>query len=93
MPKQLHIIVQGHVQGVYFRNFTRREAEKYGLTGWVRNLSNGEVEIKVQGDGGALEKLKQWCWIGSPHSKVSNVIVKDDSAEAEEVFSSFNIAH
>ena len=93
MRKQLHIIVQGKVQGVYFRNFTRREAEKYALTGWVRNLANGEVEILLQGDIEALEKIKQWCWQGSPHSKVNNVLIKDEIKEFSESFSSFQIRH
>jgi len=93
MAKQLHIIVQGRVQGVYFRVYTRQEAQKYGLTGWVRNLPNGDVEMKVQGDEKALDKMKQWCWHGSPHSKVNNVIIRDDSAPFDSTITSFEITH
>ena len=93
MSKQIHLIVQGKVQGVYFRAFTRREAEKYGITGWVRNLANGDVEIKAQGGEAELEKMKQWCWKGSPHAKVNNVIIQEDSASFDSSISSFQIWH
>ncbi|MFN3599677.1 MAG: acylphosphatase, partial [Aquificaceae bacterium] len=46
----LRVYVSGVVQGVGFRAFTKRVADSYGLSGWVRNLSNGRVEIFVQGD-------------------------------------------
>lgn len=93
MSRQLHILVQGRVQGVYFRAFTRREAEKYGLTGWVRNLPNGDVEMLLQGNDAALEKMQQWCWEGSPHSDVHQVIIQEDSKPFPESFNNFQIRH
>ncbi len=49
MNSDAHIIVKGFVQGVGYRNFVRKQAEKQNLTGWVRNLPDGTVEILIQG--------------------------------------------
>ena len=53
--KRILIIVKGLVQGVYFRYFTREAAAKIGVNGWVRNLSNGDVEIEAQGTEDKLD--------------------------------------
>jgi acylphosphatase len=55
--KALHIIVQGTVQGVGFRYYTRRLAGVLGLTGFVKNLDNGDVEIVAEGDKKSLQDL------------------------------------
>ena len=52
-----HAIVTGHVQGVGFRYFVHDNAISLGLKGWVRNLRNGDVEVLVEGERAALEKL------------------------------------
>ena len=71
--KRLHIIVEGRVQGVYFRSFTRDQAVKLDLTGWVRNRPDGSVEALVEGDKASVEKMEQWFYQGSPHSRVDMV--------------------
>ncbi len=53
--KRLHLIVSGVVQGVGFRWYTQRIATSLGLTGWVRNLQNGDVEIVVEGKSDIIE--------------------------------------
>ncbi|MDD3845728.1 MAG: acylphosphatase [Syntrophorhabdaceae bacterium] len=60
MKTRVHIIVRGVVQGVFFRYSTQREAQGLGLTGWVRNLPDGGVEIVCEGEEEAVEKLVQW---------------------------------
>ena len=67
----VHIIVHGQVQGVYFRASAQARASELGLTGWVRNLSNGTVEAHAEGDQGALDHFVEWCQKGPSSAKVS----------------------
>jgi len=69
----LRVIVYGRVQGVGFRYYTRREAKRLGLTGWVRNLSDGSVEAVINGDPGQIDIMKQWLNHG-PSSAVVDVL-------------------
>ena len=62
----LHAHVEGRVQGVFFRDCTRKEAQRLGLTGWVRNMPDGSVEALLQGDEDTLHKMKLWLKKGSP---------------------------
>ena len=71
--KRVHILVSGVVQGVFFRAYTRKVAAEYKLTGWVRNLSDGRVEIMAEGKEGMLQKLVEWSKNGSPNAKVQKV--------------------
>jgi acylphosphatase len=64
MKKRAHIVVRGIVQGVFFRYTTQREAQGLGLTGWVKNIPDGGVEIVCEGDKEAVEKLVQWSRSG-----------------------------
>jgi len=66
-------VVHGRVQGVFFRHFTAKEAERLGLTGWVRNLDDGSVEAEFQGEEGAVSLMVNWLHQGSPMSQVSRV--------------------
>jgi acylphosphatase len=56
--KRVHVIVEGRVQGVFFRAFTRDEAVRLGLSGWVRNRPNGSVEAVVEGEKSAVGKMR-----------------------------------
>lgn len=71
--KRIHALVHGRVQGVFFRDYTRREAIHLGLTGWVRNLANGSVETEFEGTLEQVEAMLDWLTIGSPQSRVSSV--------------------
>ncbi len=71
---QLHIIVRGRVQGVFFRRATMDEAQGLGLTGWVRNLPTGEeVEIVAEGPRRNLQMLWAWTHTGPPGARVHDV--------------------
>jgi acylphosphatase len=74
----IHCLVAGRVQGVYFRASTRREARRLGLTGWVRNLPDGRVEVMASGPKALLGELQRWLHQGPPAAVVSEVIT--DSA-------------
>ena len=76
--KRAHVIVEGRVQGVFFRAFTRDEADRLGLAGWVRNRPDGSVEALVEGEKSAVEKMLQWFHQGSPNSNVENVHVTEE---------------
>ena len=69
-------LVEGRVQGVSFRAYTEREARTLGLTGWVRNLPGGPVEVVARGPRHALQALERWLWQGSPLAKVRAVTTR-----------------
>lgn len=73
----LHLVVFGKVQGVWYRASAAEKANELGLSGWVRNLPGGEVEIKVDGAGDLLEQFVAWCQKGPPAAEVVNVEVEE----------------
>jgi acylphosphatase len=85
----VHAIVEGLVQGVAFREYTRRQAVSLGLNGWVRNLPNGAVEAIVQGPAEQVEAMRQWLQHGSPRAQVVRLHVEEIAQPGE--FSSFEI--
>lgn len=70
----LQATVHGRVQGVFFRSFVERWAEQLKLTGYVRNLPDGTVEVRVEGERQQLEKLAGYLQRGPPPARVSNVV-------------------
>ncbi|PIR19880.1 MAG: acylphosphatase [Deltaproteobacteria bacterium CG11_big_fil_rev_8_21_14_0_20_47_16] len=70
---QLHCIIRGRVQGVFFRAATQEKAEELGLMGWVRNQPDGSVECVAQGSQETLQQLLQWLHKGPPAAKVTQV--------------------
>jgi len=85
-----HVFVSGWVQGVLFRDYTRREARRLGLTGWVRNLWDGRVEAIFEGDEEAVRQMVQWCHVGSPSARVERVDVTYEEYTGK--FDDFHIA-
>lgn len=75
--RRVHIVVTGAVQGVGFRFSTKAEAERLGLTGWVRNVGSDRVEIEAQGDADAVEQLVTWARRGPAYAEVAGVEVSD----------------
>lgn len=67
------IRVTGHVQGVYYRQTCRSVARSLGLVGWVRNLADGSVVIRAQGDPDSVERLIEWAWLGPSGASVTGV--------------------
>ncbi len=84
-----HILVKGLVQGVGFRWFVEREAEKLGLRGYVKNLYSGDVEIEVEGEKNVIQELIKIVKIGNRSSDVKNVLV--DWRDFEDKYQSFQI--
>ncbi len=71
--RAVRLRVHGRVQGVWFRASAVTEAERLGLRGWVRNLSDGSVEAHAQGDARAVDDLIAWCRVGPSGAEVTEV--------------------
>lgn len=80
------ILVSGRVQGVFYRASTVAEAHALGLTGWAKNLANGDVLIEAFGREENIEKLILWCKQGPPMAHVSSVKVSPIPYRNEESF-------
>lgn len=78
----LRATVSGRVQGVFFRDTTRREATVLGLSGWVRNLSDGRVDVYAVGSRAACESLLAFLRIGPPRAHVTDVDVTWEAPSA-----------
>jgi len=70
-----HVIISGLVQGVYYRSYAAHEARALGIKGWVRNIEGNRVEAVLEGEEGAVRRMLEWCWRGSPSSRVDDVEV------------------
>jgi acylphosphatase len=77
MKTNVHVIISGRVQGVWFRASTKQKAEQLGLTGWVRNTENDCVEAVFEGEEDQVKEMINWCYQGSPLSKVEQVDIKN----------------
>lgn len=80
------VVVGGSVQGVFFRDSTRREASRLGVDGWVRNCADGTVEAHFEGSAEAVDALVQWCREGPRHAEVRDVRVSEVEPEGLEGF-------
>ena len=76
MKARAHVFVSGRVQGVFFRTETKDEARRQGVTGWVRNNSDGRVEAVFEGEKDKVEELIEFCRRGPPGARVTNIEVK-----------------
>jgi acylphosphatase len=79
--KTQHLLIQGRVQGVWFRESMRREAERLGVTGWVRNTPDGAVEAVVQGQDEAVDALIAWAHAGPPTARVEHITQTDTQGQ------------
>jgi acylphosphatase len=74
--KQVHLVIRGRVQGVFFRASTQREAKRLGLSGWVKNRSDGAVEVLAEGEETSLRQLCMWAERGPSAARVDDVQVR-----------------
>jgi acylphosphatase len=80
-PVRRRVVVRGHVQGVFFRDSTRREAARRGVSGWVCNRSDGAVEAVFEGVSDDVEALVEFCSAGPRGADVEDVQVTDEPPE------------
>mgnify|MGYP006285361061 CR=1 FL=1 len=89
--KNVHVLVSGKVQGVFFRANTRKKAEKLGVKGWVKNTSDGKVEAVFEGNDERVNEMIEWCNHGPALAKVKDVDVEEK--ESENKYNSFSIKY
>ena len=89
VPKRVEVLVVGHVQGIFFRQTAKEQAEKLNLTGWARNEADGSVHIVAEGEKEDLQKLIDWAKVGTKWSQVERVDVEWE--EATRGFKDFKI--
>ena len=89
--KTYHYIVNGRVQGVFFRYHTKEAAQKLNIYGTAKNLFNGDVEIYAQGRTENIEQFEAFLHRGSPASRVNNVTKEE--FEDPEIYTSFEIIY
>jgi acylphosphatase len=79
--KTHHLRIHGRVQGVWFRESMRAEAERLDVSGWVRNTPDGAVEAVVQGSAVAIEAMLAWARTGPPLARVDRVEVNETQGQ------------
>ncbi|MGM0629165.1 MAG: acylphosphatase [Patescibacteria group bacterium] len=84
--KRINALVSGKVQGVFFRAYTQKKAQEKGISGWVRNLKDGRVEVVAEGAERSIERFIEFLWEGSPSSRVDDVSVKWQEPEGKSGF-------
>ena len=91
MAKRVILKIHGRVQGIFFRDSTRRRARKLGLTGWVSNESDGTVKIMAQGEEEKLKELIKWCYNGPMLARVDKIDIEWQEATGQ--FEKFEIKY
>ena len=85
----IHISIYGDIQGTGFRSWSKEQAKKFSLSGWVRKASDGSIEIFTQGEEEKINDFVSSCWDGSNMAFIDEVLVKD--ANSDDSISSFEI--
>jgi acylphosphatase len=84
----VHLLIKGRVQGVFYRATAKEVADQTGITGWVRNTDEGDVEIVASGKEDQLQKFIEWCKKGPRKAVVTDVVV---TSAKEENFERFEV--
>ncbi len=84
--RRVRVLIEGRVQGVWFRESARQEAERLGVAGWVRNIDDGRVEAVYEGDPAAVAALVDWSGRGPEGALVTNLSVNDEAPQSERGF-------
>ena len=80
MPKCVHVLVSGRVQGVFFRQMMKAQAIRHSVYGWVRNMQDGRVEAVLYGMDASVDAVVEWCGRGPANSIVGMVEVRPHTA-------------
>lgn len=93
VTKRYRLLLTGKVQGVFFRDFAKQNANKLGIVGYAKNLRNGGLEILAQGEDRKLEEYIKLCKRGPIFAKVENVELSEELIEDESEHEFFDIRH
>jgi acylphosphatase len=88
---RVRLIIEGRVQGVWFRESARKEAGRLGVYGWVRNRPDGTVEVMIEGPEEKVRKLVAWCHHGPTSARVTRVRETQESVQGE--FVDFDVVY
>ncbi|PLX89670.1 MAG: acylphosphatase [Desulfuromonas sp.] len=80
---RMTVVISGRVQGVFYRQSTKQMAETLGLTGWVKNLPNGDVEALFEGEESNIRQMLNWCYRGPKAARVDKVHSAESPASGE----------
>ncbi len=83
MKTRVHLYINGMVQGVFFRDSARQVAQSMGLSGYIMNLSDGRVEVVIEGEKEGVDSLVQWCHAGPPRAVVKSVEIHTEPYKGE----------
>jgi acylphosphatase len=86
-----HVIVSGRVQGVFFRAETKEKARELGVSGWVKNLAEGQVEAVFEGEKAQVEQMVKWAKSGPPGAIVNDLDLSWEEYQGE--FGNFEIRY
>lgn len=86
---RLKVLLEGRVQGVSMRYYTQRKATELGLTGFVRNLSDGRLEAIFEGPKDKAEEMLRWCETGSPAARIDSIALRYEDLVGQ--FSTFEV--
>jgi acylphosphatase len=84
----VHLLIEGEVQGVFYRATAKEMADKSGITGWIKNTWEGNVEAMITGNETSVQKFIDWCWQGPKKANVTNVTV---TKKEETSFNNFSV--
>ena len=84
--RRVRVLASGRVQGVFFRASCAERAAALGLSGWIRNVANGDVEAVFEGTDAAVEQIVRWCREGPPLARVDRIDVVDETPTNESGF-------
>ena len=91
MKKSVRLYITGTVQGIFFRAFVKENAERLNVKGFVRNLEDGRVEVFMEGNSEAVNKMIELCKKGPKHSQIRNVEIKPEKFQDFKVFKVLHI--
>ena len=91
MKKSVRLYVEGTVQGIFFRNFVKENAEKEDVHGFERNLEDGRVEVFLEGANEKVDRMIEICKKGPKHSQIRNVEIKEERFQDFKVFKVLHI--
>jgi acylphosphatase len=80
-PVRRRAVVQGSVQGVFFRDSTRERARAHGVSGWVCNRSDGALEAVLEGPAESVDRVLRFLQTGPPQAQVENVEISEEEPE------------
>lgn len=84
----VHLIIKGKVQGVFFRASAKDRADEIGVSGWVKNTEDGNVEAMANGNEAQIQKFIEWCKTGPRRAVVSDIVI---THKKEQIFDGFRI--